>query len=229
MNLNKCFMKNLRFAVLLIPVLFAVFAVMRWGFLFRAGVSASCAIIVWFMTRQFTDNSKWYLIAALLISIGGDWFMSHTRGILVRFIYGVCLFFVAHLGFIGFCLKNGRINRYVLIPLLTAYLFFFFIALRPAISHPVEFITILAYLIISCFSFALATGLRLTFPTKLIFSFGIALLVFSDTLIALKNFAGYKDFAFLILPTYFASHIVITLAIINTSTSPPSATSSTST
>ena len=208
-------MKKFRFAVLLIPVLFAVFAVKGWGFIFRAGVSASCAIIVWFMMRQSTGHGKWYLIAALLISIGGDWFMSHIRGVPVRFIYGVCLFLVAHLGFIGICLKNGRINRYVLFPLLTAYLIFFFVALRPAISHPVEFIAILAYLIISCFSFAFATGLRLTFPTKLIFSFGIALLVFSDTLIAMKNFVGHKDFAFLILPTYFASHIVITLAIMS--------------
>ena len=221
--------KFIRFAVLLVPVLFAVFAVMRWGFIFRAGVSASCAIIVWYMMRRFSGHGKWYLIAALLVSIGGDWFLSHTRGIPVRFIYGVCLFFVAHLGFIGFCLKNGRINRYVLFPVLTAYLIFFFVALRPAISYPIEFIAVLAYLIISCFSFAFATGLRLTFPSRLIFSFGIALLVFSDTLIALKDFVGYKSFAFLILPTYFVSHIVITLAIINTSTSPPSTTPSTST
>jgi len=206
-------MKNFKYSVLLLPVLFTVLAVTGWGFIYRAAVSASCAIIVWFLARQFAGNSKWYVIAALLVSIAGDWFMSHTSGFPVRFIYGVCLFFVAHLGFIAFCLKNGRINRIVLLVMLTGFLAFFFIALLPALSQPVLFIAVLAYLIVSCLSFSVATGLQLPSVIRWCFSFGIALLVFSDTLIALKDFAGYKGAGFLILPTYFASHIVITLAL----------------
>ena len=206
-------MKQFRFALLLIPVTFTVFALMGWGFIFRAAVSASCAIIVWFILKKFTGNSKWYLISALLVSICGDWFMSHSSGNPVRFIYGVCLFFIAHLGFIVFCLKNGRTNWYVLFIMLTGFLAFFFIMLRPALTDPVLFITVLSYLLVSCFSFAVATGLRLTPATGLCFSFGIALLVFSDTIIALKDFTGHKELGFLILPTYFASHIVITMAL----------------
>ena len=207
-------MKYFRYSLLLIPVLFTVFALRGCGFFYRAGVSASCAIIVWIVLRQFAGKGKWFLIAALLTSICGDWFMSHTGGNPVRFIYGVCLFFVAHLGFVVFCLKNGHVNRYVLSIMLTGFLAFFFLALRPALTQPALFAAVLAYLLVSCFSFAVATGLHLATATRVCFSFGIALLVFSDTIIALKDFVGHKELGFLILPTYFASHIVIALAMI---------------
>ena len=200
--------------MLLIPLLFAVLAWMGWGYMFRAAVAMSCAVIVWLMAKQLTAGSKWYVIAAFLLSIGGDWFLSHRRGIPVRFIYGVCLYFMAHAGFLCFCLKNGRLNRYVLIALLTGFSVFFFIALRPALSQPALFISILAYLIVSCLSLAAATGLRLAPPVRWCFSFGIALLVFSDTLIALNEFVGYKDLRFLIMPTYYAAHIFVTTALI---------------
>lgn len=207
-------MKYSRYSILLIPILFAVFAVMGRGFLFRAGVSASCAVILWFMTGQYAGRSIRWVMAALLVSVAGDWFMSHSGGVSVRFIYGVCLFFIAHVGFIIFCLKNGRINWYVLLSVLTGYLVFFFVALRPVLSPPVLLVSVLAYLLVSCFSLAVATGLSLPRTTRWCFSSGIALLVFSDTIIALKDFVGYTNLGILILPTYFASHIVVTLALI---------------
>jgi len=207
-------MKNFRFIVLFIPATFAVLAWMGWGYVFRAAVSVSCAVIVWLMAKQINKGSKWYVIAALLLSICGDWFLSHRRGIPVRFIYGVCLYFMAHVGFLCFCLKNGRVNRYVLIALLTGFLMFFFVALRPALSQPALFISILAYLIVSCLSLAAATGLHLAPLVRWCFVFGIALLVFSDTLIALNEFVGYKDLRFLIMPTYYAAHIFVTMALI---------------
>ena len=207
-------MKNFRFTVLLIPIMFAVIAWMGWGFMFRAAVSVSCSVIVWLMAKQLTAGSKWYVIAALLISICGDWFLSHRGGIPVRFIYGVCLYFMAHVGFLCFCLKNGRMNPYVLIALLAGFLVFFFVALRPALSQPALFFSVLAYLIVSCLSFAAATGLRLPPQVRLCFSFGIALLVFSDTIIALKEFVGFKELNLLIMPTYYAAHIFVTTALI---------------
>ena len=208
-------MKHFKFAVLLIPLVFIVLAVTGYGFIYRAAVSVSCAIIVWFMSERSTNSSILWIVAALLISIAGDWFLSHVRGVPVRFIYGVCLFFVAHIGFLCFCLKNGRMNRYVLSFVLTGYLIFFFVMLRPALmSDTILFIAVLAYLLISCFSLVAAVGLRLSLMTRLCFSLGIALLVFSDTLIALKNFAGHAELKSLILPTYFASHLFITLSLI---------------
>jgi hypothetical protein len=203
--------KNTRYTLLLVPAIFTILSLVRPDiFLFRAAVSVSCAVILWFMSGY---SSVSWVIAALLVSIGGDWFMSHIGSVSIRFIYGVCLFFIAHLGFLFFCLKNGRINLYVLLPVLAGYLVFFFVALLPALSTPILFVSILAYVLVSCFSLALAAGLRLPSATRWVFTLGIALLMFSDTLIALRSFVGYRDLGFLILPTYFASHIVITLAL----------------
>jgi uncharacterized membrane protein YhhN len=180
-------------------------------FFFRAAVSASCAVILWFMSRY---NGVRWVMAALLISIGGDWFMSHIGSVPIRFLYGVCLFFIAHLGFLYFCLKNGRINLYVLLPVLAGYLVFFFVVLLPALSIPILFVSILAYVLVSCFSLAAATGLRFSSATRWVFSLGIGLLVFSDTIIALRSFVRITNLGFLVLPAYFASHVFITMALI---------------
>jgi hypothetical protein len=207
-------MKNIKYAILIVPFIFAVLAVTRPDvFFFRAAVSASCAVILWFMSGY--KGIRW-VIAALLVAIGGDWFMSHTSGVPVRFLYGVCLFFIAHLGFLFFCLKNGRINLYVLLPVLAGYLVFFFIALHPALSIPIMLVSVLAYLLVSCLSLAAAAGLRLPPATRWLFSLGIGLLVFSDTIIALRRFAGHTGLGFLVLPAYFASHVVIAFALMLT-------------
>ena len=208
-------MKHLKYAILLIPLTFTILSVNGYGFLFRGAVSASCALILWFMSEHAANHSIRWVMAALLISIAGDWFMSHIGGVPVRFIYGVGLFFVAHVCFLCFCLKNGRINKYLLLFVLALFLTFFFTALLPALlSHAALFVAVLCYLLISCLSLSAAAGLRLSSLTRWLFSFGIALLLFSDTLIALGSFAGYPQLRFLILPTYFLSHIFITMALI---------------
>jgi len=199
--------------ILLIPIVSGIFAVAGCGYFFRAGVSVSCAAILWLMSGQEVRRTVWWVIAALLVSGVADWFMMHSRNVQVYFLYGVCLFFVAHVGFLVFCLKNGRINRWLLLSVLTGYLAFFFIVLRPAISELVMLIAVLAYLLVSCFSLTAAVGLRLPTMMRWCYTSGITLLVFSDTIIALKDFAGYDALGFLILPTYFASHVVVTLAL----------------
>ncbi len=197
---------------ILIPVLFAIFAVTGCGFFYRAAVSASCVVILClFPAKEISSSIRW-VIAALIISIGGDWFMSHVNGLPVRFIYGICLFFAAHVGFLCFCLINGHIRWQVLLPVLTCYQVFFFVMLRPASMQPALLIAVVMYLLVSCFSLAAATGLRLP-AIRQRFSAGIALLVFSDTIIALKVFAGCTGLGFLILPSYFASHILITWSL----------------
>ena len=202
-----------KYLILLIPIISGIFAVAGCGFPFRAGVSVSCAVILWLMSGQELRRTVRWVIAALLVSGVADWFMMHSRTIHAYFLYGVCLFFAAHVGFLVFCLKHGHMNRWLLLSVLTGYLFFFFLVLRPAISEPLLLAAVLAYLLISCFSLAAAVGLRLPDMAHWCFIAGIALLVFSDTIIALKDFAGYRALGFLILPTYFASHVMITLAL----------------
>jgi hypothetical protein len=148
----------------------------------------------------------------LIVSVAGDWFMVHRDNTTI-FIYAIGLFFMAHACFCIFSMLNGRVNRTYLLILLTGYLILFFTALRPALTHQALFVAVLAYLFVSCWSLAAAVGLRLPTIVRGTYSFGIALFVFSDTIIALGLFAGYRDWSFLILPTYFASHVVIASAL----------------
>jgi uncharacterized membrane protein YhhN len=183
-------------------------------FFFRAGVSLSCAAIVWLASGQELRQTKWWVIAGLVVSVFGDWFMCVRGNNPTLFIYAICLFFTAHACFCIFCLVNGRINKWFLLVLLMGYLPFFFVALRPRIPQPALLVAVLAYLLVSCVSLSAAVGLRLPTIVRATYTIGIALFVFSDTIIALSIFAGYRNLSFLILPTYFASHTVLALALV---------------
>lgn len=54
---------------------------------------------------------------------------------------------------------------------------------------------------------------------KCLFVAGIASILFSDTIIAFKEFSGYKELNFLIMPTYYLSHILMTLQLIRNTNS----------
>jgi len=226
---------NKRFSLylLIIPILFTVFAVtgheyfyqvvdslrssivavLNHKFFFRAGVSLSCAVIVWQTAGQAIRQTKWWVIAGLIVSVFGDWFMVHRGNDSTLFICAISLFFAAHACFCIFCLVNGRIHKWFLLVLLLGYLPFFFMVLCPGIPQPALLAAVLAYLLMSCVSLSAAAGLRLPTIVKGAYMTGIALFVFSDTIIALAVFAKYRDWGFLILPTYFASHVVLALAL----------------
>lgn len=71
---------------------------------------------------------------------------------------------------------------------------------------------VLAYLVVSCASLAAATGLRNPPEERLWFQTGIALIVFSDTIIGLSEFGNVKALSWLILPTYYLALVCITLS-----------------
>lgn len=206
-------MKRYHYILLSIPVVCTILAVTGHGFFFRAAVSASCAALLLLFPDRLAGNSIWWVIAGLTVSIVGDRFMVQSGKNPAMFLCGVCFFFFAHVGFLIFCLKNGRINFRVLVIILTGYLIFFFTMLSPALNQALLFIAVLMYLFVSCTSLAAAVGLQLPAFTKWCYVTGIILFVFSDTLIGLRSFSGYENAGFLVLPTYFASHIFICLAL----------------
>jgi len=157
------------------------------------------------------------LLAAFAFSIAGDWFLSHKHGNTGMFVAGIGFFFLAHAGYLVYALMNGRIHRTVTALILTGYLLFYFIRLAPSINEPALMISSFVYLLISCFSLGAAFGLKTDPLVRWAFILGIALILFSDTIIALKEFGGYRKLNHLILPTYYASHICITLSLIRKS------------
>jgi len=178
-----------------------------------AGMGILILIILYFIDVK-PSKDTWFIIGAFMFSIAGDWFLSHMAGDLTMFSKGIALFFLAHIGYLIFALMNGKINWRFTGFLLLIYLSFFFIILYPAINDKILMSATLVYLLVSCLSLGAAIGIKADPVIKWTFVFGIFLILFSDTIISLTEFLGYKAFDFLILPTYYLAHISITFSLI---------------
>ncbi|MCE4565899.1 lysoplasmalogenase [Maribellus sp. CM-23] len=204
------------FLLLLIPLVCSVLAYTGFGFEFQVAVPTSCiaiiALLYWKRMKSFTDI--FYIIAAFVFSIGGDWFLVNKGDSFIMFAAGIGLFFFAHLCYLIFAIINGKINRISLVLLLIIYLLFYIFALFPAIEEKVLSMFTLVYLLISCISVAAAVGTNLYKPARWAYLIGILFILISDTIIAFKEFLAYPELNFLILPTYYAAHICITFALI---------------
>ncbi len=209
-NLNGLFL------LLIIPTSFAILALSHFGFFFKSGTAGAGILILLFL--YFSELSKakdiLYLISAFLFSIIGDWFLSNKSGNANMFVYGIGFYFFAHLGYLIYAQLNGRISRIFTLVLLGAFLLFFVLVLYPSIDNRVLMFSVLIYLVVSCISLGFAVGLRSIGTEKWTYVFGIILILFSDTIIAFKEFVGYKELNFMILPTYYLAHISITFSVI---------------
>jgi uncharacterized membrane protein YhhN len=205
-----------RFLVLLIPFLAGV-AAYRTGLLaLKLAVPLSCVFIVvanHLPTRRFGGGS--WVVLAFLASMVGDAFLSTRAGRESFYLAGIAAFFVAHIGYLTYALRHGRLHKTALVILLLIYAGWFFIHLGRAIPSRALQIAALAYLVISCVTLAAAWGLRLPPLASRAYIAGIGLIVFSDTMIALNDFLKIKSVGFLILPTYYLAQVVITGALLS--------------
>lgn len=201
---------------LLIPLVLAILAIAGYGFLFKAAVPGSCAFILILLFRKHLKliPDIWFVLAAFLFSIAGDWFLSNKGDSFMMFSAGIGLYLLAHVGYLWFALRNGRIHKLFTVVLLAGYLLFFFLRLYPAIDDTILLIAVLVYLLISCVSLGAAFGIRLNPVVKWTYFAGVTLVLLSDTIIALNEFTPYGALNFLILPSYYAAHMSVTFALI---------------
>lgn len=205
----------IRFLLLSIPLV-SGFLAWRTGILaLKLAVPAVCALILAVGDGPWRRHREvgWVLLA-FAGSIVGDAFLSTRAGRESFYIAGIAAFFVAHLGYLGFALRHGRLHRPLLVVFLAGYLGWFVVQLGPAIRSVPLKSAALAYLLISCTTLAAAAGLRLPPAVKAGYVAGIGLIVFSDTLIALSDFLKVKGVSFLILPTYYLAQVVVTGALL---------------
>ncbi len=203
------------YSMLLIPTISAIMALYSHDFYYKSGVAGSGILIILVLYYNQLRQSKdvWMIFGAFLFSIAGDWFLSNKHGDTGMFVAGIALFFFAHAGYLSFALLNGRINRTFTIVLLVGYLSFYFLKLYPTIDNKVLLFASLIYLLISCFSLGAAAGIKAEPVVKWTFVFGITMVLFSDTIIAFREFAAYKHLDFLILPTYYLAQISVTFSL----------------
>lgn len=203
---------------LLLPAALSVMALASDWLPAKMGVPLGCALILLLAWRAAEPGNAGrdtlWVIAALVFSAAGDYFLSNMAGQAGYFVSGIGLYLLAHLGYLGFAWANGHLNRVVLGLTLLSYLPYGLFLLKPAIPDPLLLTAVLAYLLISCLVLAFACGLRLPQPGKGLYIAGIALIVLSDTLISFKEFLHYQQLNWLILPTYYLAHLSISYALL---------------
>lgn len=206
-----------RFVVLILPAAVAVMALWTGRLPFKLAVAASCGIILMACVvrrPRLSGLQLWWVVAALAMSMVGDYFLSSRKGHAHFFEAGIAAFFAAHLGFLRYALAHGRISIGALAVMLLAFVPYFLLGLAPAIESRTLWTAVLVYLLVSCVGLAAALGLNQPRPVKWLYLAGIALIVFSDTLISFGEFLRYRRLNFLILPTYYAAHLAITASIL---------------
>ncbi len=214
---SECSKKYWAFLLLLIPLVSSLLALRFHNFSMKAGVAGGGILVLLIVyARSFSRYRDVFMIfGAFLFSIMGDWFLSNRHGNEGRFIAGIALFFIAHSFYLAYSLLNGRIPYFLTVVLLIGYFFFFFFMLSPAIRDNFLLVAVLCYLLISCFSMGAASGIRGQVIVRAAYIFGIGMVLFSDTIIALREFANYDGLSFLILPTYYLAQISVTFSLMS--------------
>jgi uncharacterized membrane protein YhhN len=203
------------YLALIAPIFCAAIALRGGRWVLRCGVDITCIIIIAAFGADVPGS--WILTAALIISMAGDFMLCHRESSNQRFVYGIILFLAAHVLYLVFCCINGSVNWAVFVVLLAGYGILYIRLLLPAIESKPLAAAAAGYLLISCLSMGAAAGLGLTRPAAWLFAIGIASLVFSDSLIAVREFLNKGLFLhrYIMMPTYYASHILITAAIVS--------------
>ena len=153
------------------------------------------------------------ILVGLLASFVGDLFLSHRSGIEWRFLAGIVAFGICQLCFLWYALQRWkRWNKFVFAFGMLIYgIYWIVMALKVDLTWPVGLIAAL-YTVLSLATLAAAIGRNRGLGGWL-FAGGIGLLLFSDTLISLREFWNWSRGSAWILPTYYLSQLLVTATV----------------
>ena len=212
------FRRMKHFAILFFPVAAMVGYFATDVFLLRSLTTLSCmAISMIIGLRRPALKAVGWVAAAFALSFAGDYVLGHWGGSFEGFVCGVRLFLLAHLGYVVYSLRCGRMQWWLLALLVVVFGAYFVLLLRPVIGDDVTRLAVLAYILVSCLSMAAAVGIGKSSETydrfaRGLYIAGIFSLLFSDLLIAQKRFLHDGTLYTLMMPTYFLSQILVTAA-----------------
>lgn len=194
--------------LLLLPLLFALARLKTGRYVFSALTTVSAGLIA---LTNLTSTASVLIACALFVSALGDYFMAHRFGDDRTYVFGIGGFFVGHALLIASAATRLTFSPMALVVgVLLCGLYAAFLKLHVASGLPqVLKLPAAAYTLISVagFTFSLMTG-------DVIYACALALLLFSDTMIAEADFAGNRRADRLVLPTYYLCHILVALSAI---------------
>ena len=203
------------YIALLIPAVLWILACIRSSFKRHTQVTAACILILLIWGQAATSLKGWSLLTGLMLSIAGDFLLSYRKNRQTWYAGGIACFFGAHVMFLMFSLFHGidLTRALILFSLITiACLIYFRLSLSPALALAGFRALVLLYILVSAASFAFAVSLQGDWTIRAAFSVAIGLILFSDILISQTDFLNKKKHARLIIPTYLAAHLLITVA-----------------
>jgi len=107
----------MRSAYLLLPTILGLIATQTDYLPAKMGVPLACALILFLVLRPWDKvglqplTDVYWVIAAFIFSAAGDYFLSNKSGQEVYFVIGIGLYLIAHIGYLGFAWRNGRIVK----------------------------------------------------------------------------------------------------------------------
>ncbi len=189
-----------------------------------------CLIIFWLLglvlwiifaaPKERRDKYMKFIPAAFGFSIVGDYLLhlAHDKGAMF-FIAGVIAYFIAHMSYIGFTMRKGKVNWWMFALLCVVFGLYFVFLLIPGIESMGIRIAVLAYIVVSAFSVSTASatpfGPTMDRTGKLLVLCGVCSLVVSDILLSLHDFAGIPTGYFLMLPLFYLSQVLVTCGLIH--------------
>ena len=158
----------------------------------------------------------WALVVAFSMSIIGDLFLHyHTTN--TGYMLGIAFFLLAHLGYLTYALKRVAFRWPVFFVIVAALLVLYFVFFLPSptlkSSLPMA-VAVLAYLLVSCFSWAASIDISSRSLARWVFTAGISSIVISDACLALNDFAGLHQFDAPIMPLYFLAHVLVAFSVV---------------
>ena len=193
---------------LLVPLFMALMRLVTRKYVFSALVTLSCAVIA---LIPGVDASGLIMAAGLLFSIAGDYLLAHQHGKSAVFIEGVACFGIAHVLFILYA-----VQRFMFRPLAVGFIivlaafYALYLTRRVLPGQPQAMKgALLGYALVSLMGLFAALSMDAAGAARTLYIFGIASIVFSDTMIAEAEFARRKQAHMLILPTYYLCHVLL--------------------
>ena len=201
---------------LLVPIAAASAALRTGRGWFKLAVPGTSAVI---LVVSASVGRSWSLslgaiVAAFVFSAAGDFFLSNKGSDTALFVRGIALYALAHVGYLLAALFNAGISVWLFAVLVAALSVYFFAFLAPAIKERPLAISVFGYIVLSCAAMAASVTVVWPTPSPLLYATGIALILFSDLMISLYEFRRVVAARPLILPTYYAAHLLITASVL---------------
>ena len=176
--------------------------------LFLPGLTVGMLLVgVSYMLRR---DSQTRIVAlplwlGLAFTLSGDTFLVFRNAYVggVDFIFGVIGFSFSQMCWLCFSWKRGSFKKWIGIPLFSICCLFYVFILFPALRGTGLQFVVAIYAFLSCLNLSLFSGAKV--PGQICLTSAIAVLLFSDTMIALGSMIYIGQVLVLVGPTYLIS------------------------